>query len=182
MKKSKVKEKVIDVAHIGSTWIDYPSPDGIATIVYFTGCEHYCEGCQNIELINTNFKKGTKFSISNLMDVLNINVIKNRSLKIVLSGGDPLHPKNIEFAKQLLENKVYDFCIYTGYNIEYVKHNDITNFKYIIVNKFDKTKQVPSQKTDEFFQLASTNQEIYNKDFELISKEGKLIFKENKNV
>lgn len=93
-------------------------------------------------------------------------------------GGDPLYPKNLEFVKELLIKlgDEFDFCVYTGYDPDYVKLNNVKNFKYLKTGLYNEHFKQQSVKTDEYFQLASSNQEIYDKDFVLLTDGGRMYF------
>ena len=114
------------------TFIDYPDPNSWANIFYFSGCNHFCKSCQNQEL--QKYGVGTKITPDDLNNLISTLSKKNQTNKVVFSGGDPLHPHNIKDIKYFLQlyGSLYDICIYTGYDINYVKQNEITGFKFII--------------------------------------------------
>lgn len=162
------------------TWQDYPTQDH-AILVYSIGCEHGCKNCHNIKLktgINT-----IDLSAKELYDSLLIMSKHERTNKIVFSGGDPLF-KNLECIKEFLKiNEYFDVCIYTGYDIEYVKTNTVNGFKYIKCGKYDEKLKQISGKSDEYIKLASSNQNFYDENFNKLSENGVLYFnKENDNV
>ena len=107
------------------TFIDFPTVDDWAVIIYFAGCSNNCVNCQNKELQNPDYKS----SILSIQDEENLfNFIKDickkqDTNKIVFSGGDPLYPTNREIIKNFLNKygSLYDICIYTGYSIDDVK-------------------------------------------------------------
>ena len=69
-----------------------------------------------------------------------------------------------------------EICIYTDADIEEVKKLKLNGFKFIKCGRFDTTKFIGSNKTNEYLQLASKNQALYDKDFNLLSKEGIFYF------
>jgi len=160
------------------TWLDYPSPEGSAIIVYMTGCAHHCEGCHSPEL-----QEVREYSLPNNIIIDNIEEYANRAgtNKIVLLGGDPLHLSNLFLTRSIL-NKLspkFDICIFTGYPIEIVKKLQLKGAKYYKCGKFDiKQYQVPG-KTDEKYILASKNQNFYDENYVQISENGVLIFNNN---
>ena len=103
---------------------------------------------------------------------------KNKTKKIVFSGGDPLSFHNINDIKYFSQQygKEFDICIYTGYNIEYVKQNEITGFKFIKCGTFIETQQRPSGNFEDRFVLASPNQNFYDANYNQLSKEGILFY------
>lgn len=161
------------------TFLDYPSPEGTAVIIYMIGCCHHCEGChspllqQDLEYAETN------------QEILNRVVEfaeKCGTNKLVFLGGDPLYEKNIELTKYLVENlhSAFDICIFTGYNIDYVKSLNITGVKYFKCGRFDIKTIRPSKKTDDEYVLSSPNQDFYDGEYNKLSNNGILIFN-NKN-
>lgn len=163
------------------TWQDYPTPDDHAILVYSIGCEHGCKNCHNIKLKNGNNINdiSTKELYDSLLELSNVE----RTNKIVFSGGDPLY-KNLEFIKEFLKiNEYFEVCIYTGYDIEYVKKNGVNGFSYIKCGKYEEKLKQNSGKTDECIKLASSNQNFYDSNFNKLSENGVLYFnKEKDNV
>ena len=56
-----------------------------------------------------------------------------------------------EGLKELLQkmSSHYDFCIYTGYDIDYVKQNDVKGYKFIKCGTFDVSQKRKSDKDDD---------------------------------
>ena len=93
---------------------------GFRLVIWCAGCEHHCEGCHNPESWDCNAgHKLTDKDLDTIFDQLEFDYIKG----ITFSGGDPLHPQNVE--------QVYRLCrvikenypdktiwIYTGYKFE----------------------------------------------------------------
>lgn len=157
--------------YITWTLLEYPDNSSISTILYFNGCDRHCKGCQNIEL--------QKYDESNPnLDILIKDIVdyckRSRTNKIVLCGGDPLYYKNIPITKNILDklSNNYDICIYTGANIEEVKKLNLRGFKFIKCGIYDKTKFIGSEKTDDYIQFATSNQELYDSNLNLLSKDG----------
>ena len=109
------------------TFIDFPTVDDWAVIIYFTGCSNNCVNCQNKELQNPDYKS----SILSIQDEENLfNFIKDickkqDTNKIVFSGGDPLDQDRLSLSElmQLIKcvrrnypNKT--IWLYTGYEYE----------------------------------------------------------------
>lgn len=158
------------------TYLDYPSPEGNAVIVYFTGCEHHCPGCHSPLL-----QKIVKYSETNeeILDKIKTYCKRADTNKLVFLGGDPLYSEtNINLTKYLVNNLAnnYDICIFTGYDINYVKNLSIQGVKYYKCGKFDQTKLRQSKKTDDEYILASPNQNFYDGNYNLLSKDGILTF------
>ena len=167
------------------TWLDYPDDCSYALIATCLGCDNNCSGCQNKELQNYNldeeFNENFKFcstTVEDFYSALCLGCNKNKTNKVVLSGGDFLFYKNLPFTKELLKinNRYLDICIYTGHTIEYVKQHKIEGFSFIKTGKYDITCKQESVKNDKYFQLASSNQEIYDSNFNLLTYLGRLNF------
>ena len=157
------------------TFLDYPSPEGNAVIVYFTGCEHHCPGCHSPLL-----QKVEKYAENNqeILDKIVNYCQRADTNKLVFLGGDPLYSSNLDITKFLLEklSNDYDICIFTGYDIDTVKKLQIKGAKYYKCGKFDINNLRQSKKTDNEYILASPNQNFYDSNYKLISENGILTF------
>lgn len=158
------------------TWLDYPDDESSAILVYFYGCYNDCYGCHNTQFKFTN--NIPYINVKQFYELLIKESYRYKTTHIVFSGGDCLSKNNIDFTKEFLNlySNLFDICIYTGLTIEEVKQNKVEGFKYIKVGKYDKDLKQESIKTDEYFQLASSNQEIYDNTFRLLSDKGKMQF------
>ena len=158
---------------ISSTFLEYPDNFSIATIFYFTGCDRFCKGCHNLDLQTYQpiDKEIVCKEIINYCNRLGTN-------KVVLCGGDPLYSKNIATTKFLLDklSKEYDICIYTGADIEEAKKviedSKLFGFKFIKCGKFKPELYIGSSKSDSFIKFATSNQELYDENFKLLTKDG----------
>jgi anaerobic ribonucleoside-triphosphate reductase activating protein len=164
---------------IGTTFFDYPDNSSLSTIIYFLGCDHDCKLCHNPELRNVDHPLGFECDIDILRDCLKDKCNRTRTKNVVFSGGDPLHKNNLEFVKKFLVKygKEFNVCIYTGYSISVVKEFGLINFQYIKTGKYDDSMKIDAKKTDEYFQLASTNQAIYDNNFNCLSVKGRMEFR-----
>ena len=162
------------------TFIDYPTAEDWAVIIYFTGCCNNCLDCQNIELQDPNYKSSilTIQTEEELYNFIKKSCKKQDTNKIVFSGGDPLYPANREIVKNFLNKygSLYDICIYTGYSINDIKEFGIQNFKFIKCGQYDESCKQISEKTEDYIRLASTNQNFYNAKHEQLSQNGILKF------
>ena len=132
---------------------------GFRTVLWVSGCEHHCVGCQNPE--SWDFCNGqifTEETFETLINLLEPDYIRG----ITLSGGDPLNPKNVivdsntnkftiynlilELRKRFRNNK--DIWVYTGYTwAELLDFGEqYHEYRYILQNidvlvdgKFDKS-------------------------------------------
>ena len=83
------------ITDIGTTWLDYPDEESLAVIVYFSGCSHACPGCQNEKYQNFENDESYQISIAELIDLVDKECQRNRTNKVVFSGGDPFFSKNV---------------------------------------------------------------------------------------
>ena len=160
------------IVPFSSSFLDYPDTESVAVVIYLCGCEHHCPKCHNPELQNRN--NGTNMAASEFEDSAFAELYKHKTNKLVLSGGDPLMSKNESVVRDFLLKNQHriDVCIYTGYDICHVRHQNINGYKFIKCGKYDeKLKQTP-RKTNTEFVLASTNQKLYNQKNRLISTDG----------
>lgn len=158
--------------NIEVTFTDYPDDVSLAVIFYMNGCEHNCTDCHNKEL-----QKEKTYPV-NIIDKIIDYCNRNKTNKIVLSGGDPLYKTNIDLTNKIIDmcKNNYDICIYTGYNIDYAKKVLHLGFKFIKSGKYIPELKQKSIKNDDYIQLASSNQEFYNKNYMLISNKGRYYF------
>lgn len=102
--------------------VDVVNGEGTRCTLFVSGCEHACKGCYNQ---NTWRPDAGHLYIQALEDQiiadLNDNRIKRRGL--TLSGGDPLHPVNVETILQLVkrvrqECPDKDIWLWSGYQLD----------------------------------------------------------------
>ena len=157
------------------TWLDYPTPDGNAIAIIMTGCEHHCPGCHS-----PNLQKEDTYSDTPEQIVEKIKKFATRAdtNKLILIGGDPLYTSNLPYTHFIVQKlaQEYDICLYTGYDIDFVKSLNLGKIKYYKCGKFLKDFSRKSEKTDSCFILASPNQNFYDENFNLISNNGILNF------
>lgn len=161
-----------------TTFLDYPSPDDLAVIVFLSGCSHNCKGCQNLALQKIH-KLWTESEIKNIIAEIQNLCFRNETNKIVLSGGDPLNPCNQELTIRICEElgKDNDICIYTGYSIEEVEEMQVKGFKYVKCGKFDCDHLQKAEKTDDYIQFVNKTQNLYDSNYNQLSYEGRFNFK-----
>lgn len=116
---------------------DYLNGRGVGVVLWLSGCNHHCDGCQNQKSWDINagqpFDKKTE---DELIEHLKLPYIS----RITFSGGDPLHENNIKDVLNLV-NKIRlqlpdkTIWLYTGYTweeimkyefgSEYIKDNNM---------------------------------------------------------
>lgn len=172
----KIEEKAWTITR---TFLDFPSDDGDAVVVFFHGCKHNCNGCHSpslqkyVEVTNLHWL---------LDDIIEMSNRFEKTRRVVFSGGDPLYDFNririIIYLCDVLKSKGYQICIYTGHDIEYVKENlKNCQFDFIKCGRYIEEEKQMSGKDDECMTLASKNQDFYNGNFKKISKNGKLFWR-----
>lgn len=164
---------------IRRTFVDYPSDDGDAVIVFFHGCKHNCKGCHSPSLQKYIEIVDLHWLIDDIVDVSN-QFEKTR--KVVFSGGDPLYDikriKKLTYVCNELNKMGYHICIYTGNDIEYAKqYLKDCKFDFIKCGRYIEEEKQQSYKDDEGMTLASKNQNFYDGNFKKISKDGKIIWR-----
>lgn len=162
------------------SFLDYPTNDDCCILVFMMGCINNCEKCQNKKFQNPNRTQNTKeFTPKKLYEELISSTNRFHTRKVVLTGGDPLSPYNVDFTKMFLLNygQYFEICIYSGHTIDYIKRLMLINFEYLVSEKYIPSKAVQSLKTNSYFQLASTNQKIWDSKFNILSNNGIMYFK-----
>lgn len=99
---------------------DMLNGDGLRVVLWVSGCEHKCYGCQNPQ--THALSSGIPFdedAEQELFDELKKDYISG----ITFSGGDPLHTKNREEVLKLVKKVKGNFpdktiWVYTGYTYE----------------------------------------------------------------
>ena len=146
---------------------------GLRTVLWVSGCEHKCKGCQNPCTWDPN--SGEDFT-SEKKELL-YKYLDNKYIKgITFSGGDPLHPNNrCEVGKLILDIKANypskDIWLYTGYTWEEVKELNLDFLRYIDV--LVDGRFILSKRNVNLRWCGSSNQRVI--DVKESLKEGKII-------
>ncbi|MFA0439535.1 anaerobic ribonucleotide reductase-activating protein [Vibrio sp. 10N.286.49.C2] len=101
--------------------IDVVNGPGTRSTLFVSGCEHQCRGCYN--QTTWSLRSGHEFTQQledQIIADLNCTRIKKRGLS--LSGGDPLHPANVESVLKLVmrvkeECPGKDIWLWSGYTL-----------------------------------------------------------------
>ena len=136
-----------------TTWLDYPDNESLAVIICMLGCDNHCKGCQNPDLKDFWYKNSSvvTYTVESFCNSLLEECKKQRTNKVVFSGGDPLSSFNIDSVKQILEKigSLLDICVYTGHTIDYCQDKNVSGFKFLKCGGFDVNNCRQSYKTDE---------------------------------
>ena len=96
--------------------------EGVATTIFFSGCEHHCIGCHSKQTWDFNYGEEVT---EELIDMISEEIKKRPFVKtIVLSGGDPFYsPEQVcEFLDALkLDLSKYKIWAYTGFELEEIQ-------------------------------------------------------------
>lgn len=116
--------------------IDVVNGPGTRCTLFVSGCEHNCRGCYNQSTWNLN--SGHLFT-SELEDKIigDLNDSKIPRQGLSLSGGDPLHPANVNDVLELVkrvrsESPGKDIYCWTGYTLD-----NLTKEQLEVVNLVD---------------------------------------------
>lgn len=112
---------------------DMLNGDGLRVVLWVSGCEHHCKGCQNP--VTWNPEDGLEMTTRELEEIAE-QLSKDYISGITFSGGDPLHPVNRDSIYQIakwckIKYPTKTIWCYTGYLYEQVK--DLPVMEYIDV-------------------------------------------------
>ena len=115
---------------------DMKNGEGLRVVLWVSGCDHKCEGCQNPITWNPN--DGVLFDEAAKAE-LYAQLEKTYISGITFSGGDPLYDANREevtaLAKEITERfPEKTIWLYTGYYYEEVKHLEIMKYIDVLVD------------------------------------------------
>ncbi len=147
--------------------IDVVNGRGTRCTLFVSGCEHACKGCYNQATwpLDSGFPFTEELADQIIKD-LNDTRIRRRGLS--LSGGDPLHPANVETIYNLLMRvrkecpPQKDVWLWTGYKLA-----DLSEEQKKVVELVDVLidgKFVESLKNKKLLWRGSSNQVIYEFD------------------
>ena len=147
------------------SFLDYPESKGPALVLYLSGCEHKCIGCQNLNLQKQLIDNISAEQIEQYLIEVKKLIKKGEYKYIVLSGGDPLYKNNLNCTKALLKMIIknnLEFIVYTGY--EYNKVSilipEFFDFGYFKCGKYIKGANTKKFKNIDY-ELASENQKLF---------------------
>ncbi|MCD8501707.1 MAG: anaerobic ribonucleoside-triphosphate reductase activating protein [Bacillaceae bacterium] len=93
--------------------------EGLRTVIFFSGCPHFCPGCHNPK--SWNVSNGYDYTVDQLLEI----AMKNPLNDITFSGGDPfMQAEAILPLAKALKAEGKNIWAYTGYTLEQlVKRN-----------------------------------------------------------
>lgn len=115
---------------------DMLNGDGLRVVLWVSGCEHHCKGCQNP--VTWDPKDGILFA-QEAKEELFRELEKSYISGITFSGGDPLLPSNEPEITRLAKEIRYRFpkktiWLYTGYTWEQVKEKEVVKDLDVLVD------------------------------------------------
>lgn len=131
--------------------VDIVNGEGTRCTLFVSGCTHGCKGCYNQK--SWSFSAGVPFGIE--MEEQILKDLKDTRIKrqgLTLSGGDPLHPRNVETLLPLVQRVKRecpdkDIWVWTGYKLEELDEYQRQMLPYIDVlidGKFIQEQADPS--------------------------------------
>lgn len=99
---------------------DMLNGDGLRVVLFLSGCNHHCENCHNIETWDEC--SGYPLTSEACAEII-AELKKDYISGITFSGGDPLHPNNVDLVNSLIAYIRTHFpdktiWLYTGYTLE----------------------------------------------------------------
>lgn len=138
-----------------------PQSAGATFTIWFSGCTHRCDGCQNQKLWDGNY--GDIFTVDELYNLIEIETSKTKIHTVTLLGGEPLQQPIHEILDlcTLLNANGYEIWLYTGY-----KYEEVCSIAPTILQCIDYLKcgkYIEELRADEGTFPITTNQMVYSK-------------------
>lgn len=115
---------------------DMNNGEGLRVVLWVSGCEHHCKGCQNP--ITWDIDSGVVFDSSAVKEIL-YELSQDWCSGLTLSGGDPLHTQNrqpilvfCKLVKALFPTKTI-WC-YTGYLWEDIVDLPVMQYLDVVID------------------------------------------------
>lgn len=87
--------------------------EGLRTVIFFSGCPHFCPGCHNPK--SWNISNGCEYTVEQLLEVVRKNPLND----VTFSGGDPfMQAASILPLAKALKAEGKNIWAYTGYTLE----------------------------------------------------------------
>lgn len=111
------------------TYPDQNNGDGLRIVLWVAGCEHHCVNCQNQQTWSP--QSGIPFDKNAMNEILN-ELKKDYISGITFSGGDPLHPQNVQNVLKIVDEirvsyPTKNIWLYTGYIWEQIMYPIVTD-------------------------------------------------------
>ena len=130
------------------TYPDMNNGSGLRVVLWLSGCNHRCKGCQNPQTWDVN--SGIEFD-KEAEDELFRELSKDYISGLTLTGGDPLHENNLEGVLNLV-NRIRlllpekTIWLYTGYTWENIacsskRKEIVAKIDILVDGKFEEDKK-----------------------------------------
>lgn len=129
------------------TYPDQNNGDGLRIVLWVAGCEHHCTNCQNQQTWSP--QSGIPFDKNAMNEILN-ELKKDYISGITFSGGDPLHPQNVQNVLKIVDEirvsyPAKNIWLYTGYTWEQIMHPVITDINSEQLKMLQMRKELASK-------------------------------------
>lgn len=172
---------MLPISSITVSFLDWPSPDDHAAVLFIAGCGHGCPGCQSPDLQDPG--NGRPYDVDEGLARFIVGYCRrNRTDKLVLSGGDPLyHAAEVQRLLGLIRSMdpSMRFCIYTGYDYEEASRL-VSGYDFIKTGRYVRELSRPSGKDDRQMTLASSNQEVHDASGRCLTRDGVMRFRKRR--
>ncbi|PHM45159.1 pyruvate formate-lyase-activating enzyme [Xenorhabdus mauleonii] len=131
--------------------VDVVNGPGTRCTLFVSGCEHQCRGCYN----QSTWRLDSGQPFTQTMEDQIITDLQDSRIKrqgLSLSGGDPLHPRNVPCILKLVK-RVQEECpdkdiwLWTGYVLSELSaaQQEVINYLHVVVDgKFEQKLYDPS--------------------------------------
>jgi anaerobic ribonucleoside-triphosphate reductase activating protein len=103
--------------------------------IWFCGCPHRCKGCSNPEL--WDFQARYKTTPETVYEIIKSVSLNHTIDGFTITGGDPFYQAdNLVELLDLLKEISDDIIVYTGYNREEIKPDDLKNISVLIDGEY----------------------------------------------
>ena len=150
---------------------DMLNGDGLRVVLWVAGCTHHCQGCQNP--ITHDPMGGIPFDDAAKEEIF-AELRKDYVSGITFSGGDPLHPMNVNDIGELIAEINAKFpnktkWLYTGYTYEQISGLPFISMLDVICDgRFEIDKYDPK-----IHWVGSSNQRVI--DIKATKREGRIV-------
>lgn len=132
--------------------------EGVRVVLWVSGCEHKCKGCQN--QFAWDPCSGEPFSEEAENEL--ISAVKRNFIDgLTLSGGDPMFPDNRDeitrICRAVKEETGKTIWMYTGYKMEEISNEKVLKYLDVIVDG----EYIDELKDSNYMWAGSTNQRIW---------------------
>ena len=115
---------------------DMNNGSGLRCVLWVSGCTHHCMNCQNPQ--TWDYQSGIPFDKSAKKEIFE-ELSQDYISGITLSGGDPLHPQNVQEITLLVKEITKKFpkkniWVYTGFKFEDIQDLEVIQYIDVLVD------------------------------------------------